>query len=72
MSQTNINTNTGAGNINWNQITGRGRRGQGGSGDRGCGGCGGDCGKNTIAKYMFERKTKDSCISKLTITKTGH
>ena len=32
----------------------------------------GDCRNNLIAKYSFEGKMKDGCISKLTITKTGH
>ena len=36
------------------------------------GGHGGDCRNNSIAKYLFEGKMKDGCISKLTITKTGH
>ena len=70
MSQTNINTNTGTGNTNRNHNTGRGGRGRGGSGGRGRGGRGNDCGK-LIAKYSFERKMKDSPLSKLTITKGG-
>ena len=71
MSQTNTNTNTGAGNAIRNQITGRGGQAQGDSGGRGCGGYKGDHRNNSIAKYSFEGKMKDGCISKLTITKPG-
>ena len=70
MSQTNINTNTGAGNTNRNHNAGRGRRGRGDSGGQGRGGRGNDCGK-TVAKYSFEGKMKDGPLSKLTITKGG-
>ena len=84
MSQTNTNPNTGSGNTNRKQITGKSGRVRGGSGGRGhinrgddCGGnCGGDfggnCRNNSITKYSFEGKIKDGCISKLSITKTGH
>ena len=72
MSQTNTDTNTGAGNTNRNQITGRGWRGHGGPDGRGHGGRGGDRGNISIAKYSFEGKMKDGCISKLTIIETGH
>ena len=68
MSQTNTNTNNSSGNTNQNQISGRGGRGQGGP----RGGRHNNCGNNSIAKYSFEGKIKDGCISKLTITKTGH
>ena len=36
------------------------------------GNCHNACENNLIAKYLFEGKMKDSPISKLTITKTGH
>ena len=69
MSQT--NTNTGGGNSNRNQHAGRGRRGRGGFGGRGRGGCR-DRGNSTIAKSLFDRKTKDGCLNKLTTTKWSH
>ena len=70
MSQRNTNTNTGYSNTNWNQITGRAGRGQEGSGSRGCGNCSNNHENKSIAKYLFEGKTKDGCISKVTITET--
>ena len=72
MSQTNTNTNNGSGNTNRNQISGRGGRGQGGSGGKGRGGRRCDCRNNSIAIYSFKGKMKDGCISKITITETGH
>ena len=72
MSQTNINTNTWVSNTNWNQITRRGGQGQGGSGGRGYSGREGNCGNNSIARYLFEGKLKDGCISKLPIIENGH
>ena len=72
MSQTNINTNNGSGNTNQNQISGRGGRNRGGSGGRGCGSCSNNCGNNSIAKYLFEGKMKDDCISKMTTIETGY
>ena len=65
MSQTNTNASVGASNTNQNQNTGRGW----GLGLRGRK----DNLENiSIAKYSFEGKMKDGCISKLTITKTGY
>ena len=72
MSQTNTNTNNGSGNTNRNQLTGRSGWGRGGFGGRGHGDCSNNCGNNSIAKYLFEGRMKDGCISKLTITETGH
>ena len=69
MSQTNTNTNNGSDNTNQNQISRRGGQGHGGSGGRGCGN---NRRNNSIAKYLFEGKNKDGCISKMTITETGH
>ena len=46
--------------------------GQGFSDSRGCGSHRDNCGNSSIATYTFEGKMKDDCISKLTITKTGH
>ena len=57
---------------NRNQISGRGGQGQGPSG-RGRGNYCMGCGNNPVANtYSFEVKMKDSLISKLIITKTGH
>ena len=66
MSQT--NTNTRGGNTNCNQNAARGGWGQGGSGRRGHGGRTSGRGNSSIAKYSFEGKMKDGCLSKLTIT----
>ena len=72
MSQTNINTNTGVGNNNRKYNARRGGRGQGEHGSRGQGGRGSNRGNNSIDEYSFERKMRDGCLSKLTITKNGH
>ena len=72
MSQINTNTNTGTGNTNWNQNAGIGRQGQRDSGGKGPSVYRGNGGNSSIAKYSFEGKTKDSCLFKLTITKSGH
>ena len=72
MSKTIINTNNGSRNTNLNQIFGRGGRGQGGSGNRARGDCSNGRGNNSIAKYSFEGKMKDGCISKIKITETRH
>ena len=32
----------------------------------------GDCGNNTIAKSLFDRKMKDGCLNKLVITEYSH
>ena len=69
MSQTNINANNGQ---NWNQNFGRGGRGRGTPNSSGPGDCRNDRGNKSIAKYSFEGQIKDSPISKLTITETGH
>ena len=70
MSQTKTNTNNGQ---NQNQISGRGRQGHGGPSSSGLGDHRSNShGNNSIEKYSFEGKMKDSPISKLTITKTGH
>ena len=70
MSQT--NTNTGDGNTNQYQDVKRGGQSQEGS----CGQCRGDCncncGNNSITNYQFEGILKDGCLSKLTITTSGH
>ena len=69
MSQTKIKTNN---DQNLNQNSGRGRRGQGPSGSCRSNCCNGR-GNNFVAnKYVFKGKMKDSPISKLLITKTGH
>jgi len=52
--------------------SGNSGRDQGGSGCRGRGGRGNYCRNNSIAKYSFKGKMKVGCISKLTITGTGH
>ena len=65
MSQTNTNTNNGQ---NRNQNSGRGGRGRGGPGGK----CRNDRAIKLIAKYTFEGKMKDSPISKLLVTETGH
>ena len=74
MSQTNTNTNTntGADNTYWHQNPGRDRQDKGGSGNKSPGGRGCDRGSNSIAKYLYEGKLNDDCLSKLTITKSGH
>ena len=69
MSQTNTNTNNGQ---NQNQNSRRGGRGQG-SGGRGRGNHRNVQGNNLVAnRYSFEAKMKESPISKLIITGTGH
>ena len=70
MSQT--NTNIEDGNINQYQDAGRGGQNQGGSCGRCRGDYNGDCGNNSFANYSFEGKLKDSFLSNLTITKSGH
>ena len=69
MSQTNTNTNNGQ---NRNQISGRGGWGQWTPNGSGRGDCRNGRENNSIKKYSFEGKMKDSPISKLIITKTGH
>ena len=69
MSQTNTNTNNCQ---NRNQLSRRGGQGRGAPNDSGRGDRRNGRGNNSIAKYSFEEKMKDSPISKLTITKTGH
>ena len=69
MSQTNTNTNNGQ---NRNKISRRGGQGRGVPNGSGRGDHRNGRGNNSIAKYSFEGKMKDSPISKLTITKTGH
>ena len=70
MSQT--NTNTGGGNTNRNQNVVRGRQGQVGSRGRGHSNPTSGRGNNSIAKYLFEGKMKDGCLSKLTITESSN
>ena len=70
MSQT--NTNTRGSNTNRNQNAARGRQDQGGSGGQGRCGCISDRGNSSIAKYSFEGKMKDGCLSKLTITESAN
>ena len=72
MSETNTNTNNGSGNTNQNQISGKGGQGQGSPGGRGRCDHSNGCGNNLIAKYSFKKKLKDSSISKLIVTETGH
>ena len=64
MSQTNINT--GGDNTNSKQNAARCGLGEG------RGGCTSDCGNSSIAKYSFEGKMKDGCLSKLTITESAN
>ena len=68
MSQT--NTNTGGNNTNRNQNATRGGQGQGGSSSQGHRGRISNRGNGSIAKYSFDRKMKDGCLSKLTITES--
>ena len=70
MSQT--NTNTGGGNTNRNQNAARGGRDRGGSGGRDRGGRTSGRGNSSIAKYSFEGKMEDGCLSKLTITENSN
>ena len=69
MSNTNTNTNNGH---NRNKNSGRGGRGQGGPSAGGRGNRRNNRGNKTIKKYAFKGKMKNSPISKLLITKTGH
>ena len=69
MAPPNTNTNDGQ---NRNQISGRGGQGRGAPNGSGHGDRRNGCGNNSIAKYSFEGKMKDSPIFKLTITETGH
>ena len=68
MSQ--MNTNTGGGNINHNQNVARGRWGQGGFGGQGQGGRSSNYKNSSIAKFLFDGTMKDGCLSKLTITES--
>ena len=70
MSQT--NTNTGDGNTNQYCDAGRGGQSWGGSCDQCCGDHNGNCRNNSITNCSFERKLKNGCLSKLTITKSGY
>ena len=72
MSQTNTNNNNISSNTNPNRISGRGGRDQGGPGSRNRGDCSSCHRNNSIAKYSFEEKMKDSSISKLTVIETGY
>ena len=72
MSQTNTNTNNGFSNTKQNRISGRGGRDQGGPRSSDRGGRGNNHGTSSITKFSIEGKIKDGCISKLTITETGH
>ena len=67
MSQSNTNTNNGH-----NRNSGRGGRGQGTPNGSGRGHRHNNRGNKSIAKYSFKGKMKDSLISDLTITETGH
>ena len=69
MSQTNTHTNN---DQNRYQNTRRGGRGRGPNSGSGRGDRRNDRGNKLIAKYYFKGKMKDSPISKLTITETGH
>ena len=68
MSQTNTHTNNGQ---NLYQNSRRGGRGRGPNGS-GRGNCRNNRGNELIAKYLFKGKMKESPVSKLTITETGH
>ena len=70
MSQT--NTNTGGGNTNCDQNVARGRQGRVGSGGRGRRGHTSGRGNSSTAKYLFEGKMKDGCLSKLIITESAN
>ena len=69
MSQTNTHTNNGQ---NRYQNTERSGQVQDPNSSSGLGNCRNDCGNKLTAKYSFKGKMKDSPISKLTITETGH
>ena len=69
MSQTNTHTNN---SQNRYQNTGRGGRDQGPNSGSGRGDRHNNHGNKSIAKYSFKGKMKDSPISELTITETGH
>ena len=69
MSNTNTNTNN---SKNRNQNSGRAGQGQGSLSSGGGDDHRNNCRNKTIAKYALEGKMKDSPISKLLITKTGH
>ena len=69
MSQTNTNTNNGQ---NQKQNSRWGGQGQGGPGGGGRDDRRNKCGHKSIEKYAFEEQMKDSPISELTITETGH
>ena len=69
MFQTNTHTNN---SQNRNQNSGRGGQGRRAPNNSGHGNCCNGHGNNSITKHSFERKMKDSPISKLTITKTGY
>ena len=68
MSQTNTHTNNGQSRY---QNSGRGGRGRDPN-SSGRGNCRNNRGNKLIAKYSFKGKMKDSPISELTITETGH
>ena len=65
-------TNTGDGNTSRNKKSARDGRDQGGFGGQGHSGCSSNRGNSSIAKYLFEGKMKDGCLSKLTITESAN
>ena len=69
MSQTNTHTNN---SKNRHQNPGRGGQDQGPNSGSGRGDRRNDRGIKSIVRYSFKGKMKDSPISKLTITETGH
>ena len=72
MSQTNTNTNTGASNTIRNQITRRGGRTKEALAVEAVAVAEAIAETTQSLNIFFEGKMKDGCISKLTITKTGH